>query len=53
MNAKELEIDGVAQNGKLVIYAMSENMSKNAGVHSGMHSSLSCAAAVPGNRPSC
>lgn len=34
LNAKELEIDGVAQNGKLVIYAMSEHI-ENAGVHSG------------------
>lgn len=34
MNAKELEIDGVAQNGKLVIYAMSEHI-ENAGIHSG------------------
>lgn len=32
--AKELEIDGVAQNGKLVIYAISEHI-ENAGVHSG------------------
>lgn len=34
MNAKELEIDGVAQNGELVIYAISEHI-ENAGVHSG------------------
>lgn len=34
LNAKELEIDGVAQNGKLVIYALSEHI-ENAGVHSG------------------
>lgn len=34
MNAKELEIDGVAKDGKLVIYAMSEHI-ENAGVHSG------------------
>lgn len=34
LNAKELEIDGVAQNGKLVIYAISEHI-ENAGVHSG------------------
>ncbi len=34
LNAKELEIDGVAQNGKLIIYAMSEHI-ENAGVHSG------------------
>jgi carbamoyl-phosphate synthase large subunit len=34
LNAKELEIDGVAQNGKLIIYAISEHI-ENAGVHSG------------------
>jgi carbamoyl-phosphate synthase large subunit len=34
LNAKELEIDGVAQNGKLVIYAISEHI-ENAGIHSG------------------
>ncbi len=34
LNAKELEIDGVAHDGKLVIYAMSEHI-ENAGVHSG------------------
>jgi carbamoyl-phosphate synthase large subunit len=33
-NAKELEIDGVAQNGKIAIYAISEHI-ENAGVHSG------------------
>ena len=33
-NAKELEIDGVAKDGKLVIYAISEHI-ENAGVHSG------------------
>jgi carbamoyl-phosphate synthase large subunit len=33
-NAKELEIDGVAANGKVVIYALSEHI-ENAGVHSG------------------
>ena len=33
-NAKELEIDGVARDGKLVIYAISEHI-ENAGVHSG------------------
>ncbi|QQS18978.1 ATP-grasp domain-containing protein [Candidatus Saccharibacteria bacterium] len=33
-NAKELEIDGVALNGHLVIYAISEHI-ENAGVHSG------------------
>ncbi len=34
LNAKELEIDGVAHNGKLVIYAISEHI-ENAGIHSG------------------
>lgn len=34
LNAKELEIDGVAQNGRLLIYAMSEHI-ENAGIHSG------------------
>ena len=33
-NAKELEIDGVASNGEIVIEAMSEHV-ENAGVHSG------------------
>ena len=33
-NAKEIEIDAVAQNGELVIYAISEHI-ENAGVHSG------------------
>jgi len=33
-NAKELEIDGVAQNGEIVIEAISEHI-ENAGVHSG------------------
>lgn len=33
-NAKELEIDGVAQDGNMVIYAISEHI-ENAGVHSG------------------
>ncbi|MFC1597996.1 carbamoyl-phosphate synthase (glutamine-hydrolyzing) large subunit [Patescibacteria group bacterium] len=33
-NAKEIEIDGVAQNGELVIYAFTEHV-ENAGVHSG------------------
>jgi carbamoyl-phosphate synthase large subunit len=33
-NAKELEIDGVAQNGELIIYAISEHI-ENAGIHSG------------------
>ncbi len=32
--AKEIEIDGVADGGKLVIYALSEHV-ENAGVHSG------------------
>ncbi|PIR54310.1 carbamoyl phosphate synthase large subunit [Candidatus Peregrinibacteria bacterium CG10_big_fil_rev_8_21_14_0_10_42_8] len=32
--AKEIEFDGVAQNGKLLIYAISEHI-ENAGVHSG------------------
>ena len=34
MNAKELEIDGVAKDGKLLIYAICEHI-ENAGVHSG------------------
>lgn len=33
-NAKELEIDGVAKNGELVVYAISEHI-ENAGIHSG------------------
>lgn len=33
-NAKELEIDGVAEAGKVLIYAISEHI-ENAGVHSG------------------
>jgi len=33
-NAKELEIDGVAQDGKIVVQAISEHV-ENAGVHSG------------------
>ncbi len=33
-NAKELEIDGVAQNGKVIIEAISEHI-ENAGIHSG------------------
>ncbi|MGH7192077.1 MAG: ATP-grasp domain-containing protein, partial [Candidatus Saccharimonadales bacterium] len=33
-NSKEIEIDGVAMHGKLVIYAISEHI-ENAGVHSG------------------
>ncbi|MBI2596560.1 carbamoyl-phosphate synthase (glutamine-hydrolyzing) large subunit [Candidatus Daviesbacteria bacterium] len=32
--AKEIEIDGVGQKGKLIIYALSEHI-ENAGVHSG------------------
>lgn len=34
LGAKELEIDGVADKGELLIYAMSEHI-ENAGVHSG------------------
>ncbi len=33
-NAKEIEIDGVASKGELIIYAISEHV-ENAGVHSG------------------
>ena len=33
-DAKELEMDGVAENGEVVIYAISEHI-ENAGVHSG------------------
>lgn len=33
-NAKEIEIDGVAKNGSLLLYAISEHI-ENAGVHSG------------------
>lgn len=33
-NAKELEIDGVAKDGQIIIYAISEHI-ENAGVHSG------------------
>ena len=33
-NAKELEFDGVAQGGRLIIYGISEHV-ENAGVHSG------------------
>jgi carbamoyl-phosphate synthase large subunit len=33
-DAREIEIDGVAQNGELVIYALTEHV-ENAGVHSG------------------
>lgn len=33
-HAKELEIDGVAQDGQMIIYAISEHI-ENAGVHSG------------------
>lgn len=33
-NAKELEIDGVAEEGRVIIYAISEHI-ENAGVHSG------------------
>ncbi|MCA8959589.1 MAG: carbamoyl-phosphate synthase (glutamine-hydrolyzing) large subunit [Planctomycetes bacterium] len=34
VNAKEIELDGVAQNGQIVCYAISEHV-ENAGVHSG------------------
>lgn len=34
VNAREIEIDGVAKNGKMIIYAISEHV-ENAGVHSG------------------
>lgn len=34
LGAKEIELDGVAQNGKLLLYAVSEHV-ENAGVHSG------------------
>ncbi len=34
VGAKEIELDGVAQNGKLLIYAVAEHV-ENAGVHSG------------------
>ncbi len=34
LGAKEIEFDGVAQNGKLLLYAISEHI-ENAGVHSG------------------
>src|SRR3989338_8117306 len=33
-NAREIEIDGVAANGKLAIYAITEHV-ENAGTHSG------------------
>ncbi len=33
-NAKEIEFDGVAQNGEVLVYAISEHV-ENAGVHSG------------------
>jgi carbamoyl-phosphate synthase large subunit len=33
-NAKELEIDGIARDGKIIIHAISEHI-ENAGVHSG------------------
>lgn len=33
-NAKEIEFDAVAQNGEIVVYAISEHL-ENAGVHSG------------------
>jgi carbamoyl-phosphate synthase large subunit len=34
LGAKEIEIDGVSQNGELLLYAISEHI-ENAGVHSG------------------
>ncbi len=34
VGAKEIEVDGVAQNGELLLYAVSEHI-ENAGVHSG------------------
>ena len=34
VGAKEIELDGVAQNGELLLYAISEHI-ENAGVHSG------------------
>ena len=34
VGAKEIELDGVAQNGKLLLYAVAEHI-ENAGVHSG------------------
>ena len=34
LDAKELEIDGVANNGKIIIEAINEHI-ENAGVHSG------------------
>ncbi|MBD3244383.1 MAG: carbamoyl-phosphate synthase large subunit [Candidatus Moranbacteria bacterium] len=34
INAKEIEVDAVAQNGKILIYAIGEHV-ENAGVHSG------------------
>lgn len=34
LNAKEIDFDGVAQNGKLLLYALGEHV-ENAGVHSG------------------
>lgn len=34
MGAKELEMDGVAKDGKIIIYALTEHI-ENAGVHSG------------------
>lgn len=33
-NAREIEIDGVAKNGKLIVYAITEHV-ENAGTHSG------------------
>ncbi|MGE3166518.1 MAG: carbamoyl-phosphate synthase (glutamine-hydrolyzing) large subunit [Planctomycetota bacterium] len=34
LNAKEIELDGVAQDGRIICYAISEHV-ENAGVHSG------------------
>lgn len=34
VNAKEIDVDAVAQNGEVVVYAISEHV-ENAGVHSG------------------
>ncbi len=42
--AKEIDFDGVAQNGKLLLYALSEHV-ENAGVHSGDATML-----LPGQR---
>jgi carbamoyl-phosphate synthase large subunit len=34
INAREIEIDGIAKNGKILIYAITEHV-ENAGIHSG------------------